>query len=129
MQRQQVEQPGGIEEVGGGAQWMNAAVPCVFALTHQDRELAGAGDRRAYFDSAMVLVRHAADPQPLIGEGWWWGEVIAQPRGGTRPVATVAAAPLPAERELAAITCSAAPRAAGLPVRRASPTLRSPCTP
>jgi XTP/dITP diphosphohydrolase len=29
----------------------------------------------------MVLVRHAADPQPLIGEGYWWGEIIAQARG------------------------------------------------
>ena len=29
----------------------------------------------------MVLVRHAADPQPLIGEGYWWGEIRAQARG------------------------------------------------
>ena len=32
-------------------------------------------DRRAYYYCAMVLVRHAADPQPLIGEGFWWGEI------------------------------------------------------
>ncbi len=44
-------------------------------------ELARAGDRRAYYYCAAVLVRHAADPQPLIGEGCWWGEVIAEPRG------------------------------------------------
>jgi len=44
--------------------------------------LAGSGDRRAYYYCAMVLVRHAADPQPLIGEGYWWGEISAQARGG-----------------------------------------------
>jgi len=43
--------------------------------------LAGSGDRRAYYYCAMVLVRHAADPQPLIGEGYWWGEISAQARG------------------------------------------------
>ena len=43
--------------------------------------LAGCSDRRAYYYCAMVLVRHAADPQPLIGEGYWWGEIIAQARG------------------------------------------------
>ena len=37
--------------------------------------LAAVSDRRAYYYCAMVLVRHAADPQPLIGEGWWWGEI------------------------------------------------------
>jgi XTP/dITP diphosphohydrolase len=29
----------------------------------------------------MVLVRHAADPQPLIGEGCWWGEISEHARG------------------------------------------------
>ena len=43
--------------------------------------LASCSDRRAYYYCAMVLVRHAADPQPLIGEGYWWGEIIAQARG------------------------------------------------
>ena len=44
--------------------------------------LASFPDRRAYYYCAMVLVRHAADPQPLIGEGYWWGEIIADARGG-----------------------------------------------
>ena len=44
--------------------------------------LATFPDRRAYYYCAMVLVRHAADPQPLIGEGYWWGEIIADARGG-----------------------------------------------
>lgn len=43
--------------------------------------LAPFADHRAYYYCAMVLVRHAADPQPLIGEGYWWGEIRAQARG------------------------------------------------
>ena len=43
--------------------------------------LAACTDRRAYYYCAMVLVRHAADPQPLIGEGCWWGEISEQARG------------------------------------------------
>ena len=43
--------------------------------------LNASDDRRAYYYCAMVLVRHAADPQPLIGEGYWWGEIIAAARG------------------------------------------------
>jgi XTP/dITP diphosphohydrolase len=29
----------------------------------------------------MVLVRHANDPQPLIAEGSWHGEILTAPRG------------------------------------------------
>jgi XTP/dITP diphosphohydrolase len=43
--------------------------------------LAAAPDHRAYYYCAMVLVRHAADPQPLIGEGYWWGEIRSEARG------------------------------------------------
>jgi len=43
--------------------------------------LAGKGDRRAHYYCVIVLVRHAADPQPLIAEGRWHGEVITPPRG------------------------------------------------
>lgn len=43
--------------------------------------LAAGSDHRAYYYCAVVLVRHAADPQPLIGEGYWWGEIVAQARG------------------------------------------------
>lgn len=45
------------------------------------RELASCADRRAYYYCSVVLVRHAEDPQPLIGEGYWWGEISAQARG------------------------------------------------
>jgi XTP/dITP diphosphohydrolase len=43
--------------------------------------LDGKGDRRAHYYCVIVLVRHAADPQPLIAEGRWQGEVISAPRG------------------------------------------------
>ncbi|GAA4341286.1 RdgB/HAM1 family non-canonical purine NTP pyrophosphatase [Pigmentiphaga soli] len=43
--------------------------------------LRGAADRRAYYYAALVLVRAADDPQPLIGEGAWHGEIVEQPRG------------------------------------------------
>lgn len=38
-------------------------------------------DRSAYYYAALVLVRHADDPQPLIAEGRWAGEVVDAPRG------------------------------------------------
>jgi XTP/dITP diphosphohydrolase len=44
-------------------------------------ELASTQDRRAYYFCVLVLVRHADDPEPLIAEGRWHGEVIDAPRG------------------------------------------------
>jgi XTP/dITP diphosphohydrolase len=44
-------------------------------------ELADTADRRAYYFCVLVLVRHADDPEPLIAEGRWHGEVIDAPRG------------------------------------------------
>ncbi|WP_265944997.1 RdgB/HAM1 family non-canonical purine NTP pyrophosphatase [Dechloromonas sp. A34] len=38
-------------------------------------------DRRAHFVSVIVLVRYADDPQPLIAEGEWHGEILAALRG------------------------------------------------
>jgi XTP/dITP diphosphohydrolase len=38
-------------------------------------------DRRAHYYCVVVLVRRADDPEPLIGEGRWYGEIIAPPRG------------------------------------------------
>lgn len=29
----------------------------------------------------LVFVRHADDPQPIIAEGEWHGEILASPRG------------------------------------------------
>ncbi len=43
--------------------------------------LAGQNDRRAHFVSVLVLCRSADDPQPIIAEGEWHGEILASPRG------------------------------------------------
>lgn len=38
-------------------------------------------DRRAHYYCILVFVRHADDPQPIIAEGEWWGEIVDTPRG------------------------------------------------
>jgi XTP/dITP diphosphohydrolase len=43
--------------------------------------LRGEASRRAHYYCVIVLVRHPGDPEPLIAEGRWHGEVIATPRG------------------------------------------------
>ncbi|HMV04622.1 MAG TPA: RdgB/HAM1 family non-canonical purine NTP pyrophosphatase [Accumulibacter sp.] len=37
--------------------------------------------RSARFVALIVFVRHADDPQPIIAEGEWPGEILAAPRG------------------------------------------------
>ena len=37
--------------------------------------------RAAHFYSVIVVLRHADDPQPLVGEGIWHGRVLLAPRG------------------------------------------------
>jgi len=43
--------------------------------------LAGKDDRRAHYYCVVVLLRHAEDPEPMIAEGTWAGEIVAEPRG------------------------------------------------
>ncbi len=43
--------------------------------------LHGATDRRAWYHAVLVLVLSAEDPQPLIAEGSWHGEIAHAPRG------------------------------------------------
>jgi XTP/dITP diphosphohydrolase len=38
-------------------------------------------NRRAHYYCVIVLVRHPDDPQPVIAEGSWHGEIIDTPRG------------------------------------------------
>ncbi len=45
------------------------------------RALAESADRRAHYYCVIVVVRHAADPQPLIAEAEWHGEILEAPRG------------------------------------------------
>lgn len=44
-------------------------------------ELSRKTDRRAFFISTLVAVRHAEDPQPLVAVGRWPGEILSAPRG------------------------------------------------
>ncbi len=37
-------------------------------------------DRKACYYCAMVFVRHALDPVPIIGTGQWCGEILMEPR-------------------------------------------------
>jgi len=43
--------------------------------------LKGQPNRKAHYYCVIVLVRHADDPEPLIAEGRWQGEIIDSPRG------------------------------------------------
>jgi XTP/dITP diphosphohydrolase len=43
--------------------------------------LAGNPNRAAHFVSLIVFVRHADDPQPIIAEGEWHGEILPAARG------------------------------------------------
>lgn len=44
-------------------------------------DLQGKTDRRAHYVAVLVFVHHADDPQPIICEGEWHGEIIDTPRG------------------------------------------------
>lgn len=43
--------------------------------------IAGTGNRNAHYYCVVVMVRRPDDPEPLIAEGRWHGEVIAEARG------------------------------------------------
>lgn len=38
-------------------------------------------DRKAHYYCVIVVLRHGQDPQPLIAEGLWRGEILRSPRG------------------------------------------------
>ncbi|MDW8467866.1 MAG: RdgB/HAM1 family non-canonical purine NTP pyrophosphatase [Burkholderiales bacterium] len=44
-------------------------------------ELSGRDDRAAHYTCVMVLLAHADDPEPLVAEGRWAGEIARSPRG------------------------------------------------
>ncbi|MGA7593740.1 MAG: RdgB/HAM1 family non-canonical purine NTP pyrophosphatase [Gallionella sp.] len=45
------------------------------------REMQGVEDRRAHYYCVLVLLQHADDPQPMIAEGEWHGEIAQAERG------------------------------------------------
>ncbi|MEO7623341.1 MAG: RdgB/HAM1 family non-canonical purine NTP pyrophosphatase [Gallionella sp.] len=43
--------------------------------------MSGVADRRAHYYCVLVWLQHADDPQPLISEGEWHGEIAQEVRG------------------------------------------------
>ena len=44
-------------------------------------DLGAHADKSAYYYCVLVYVRHADDPQPVIADGVWRGQMMAAPRG------------------------------------------------
>lgn len=44
-------------------------------------DLAAHKDKSAYYYCVLVFVRQADDPQPIIADGCWHGEMVSEPRG------------------------------------------------
>jgi XTP/dITP diphosphohydrolase len=44
-------------------------------------DLAQHADKSAYYYCVLVYVRHADDPQPVIADGVWAGEIVTEARG------------------------------------------------
>ena len=76
-------------EALGGAPGVHSAYYAGDAGAREERDarnnaklLASLGAQRdAYYCCVMVLVRHAADPRPLVAEGLWRGEIARVPKG------------------------------------------------
>jgi XTP/dITP diphosphohydrolase len=45
------------------------------------QDLAAHEDKSAYYYCVLVYVRHADDPQPVIADGVWRGQIVADARG------------------------------------------------
>jgi XTP/dITP diphosphohydrolase len=43
--------------------------------------LRGVVDRHAHYACVLTLVRHPADPEPIIADGAWHGAIVDAPRG------------------------------------------------
>ncbi|HWP19376.1 MAG TPA: RdgB/HAM1 family non-canonical purine NTP pyrophosphatase [Burkholderiaceae bacterium] len=78
-----------VEALGGAPGVLSARYATLFGGPREDdannrellRQLAGVTERRARFVCALVAVRSANDPEPLIAMGRWEGEVLEAPRG------------------------------------------------
>ncbi len=78
-----------VDALGGAPGVLSARYATLFGGPREDeanndtllRKLAGVTDRRARFVSALVAVRSADDPEPLIAFGRWNGEVLGARQG------------------------------------------------
>jgi XTP/dITP diphosphohydrolase len=78
-----------VDALGGAPGVLSARYATLFGRPKSDAEnnavlleqMAARDDRRARFVSALVAVRSADDPEPLIAFGRWEGELLRAPRG------------------------------------------------
>jgi XTP/dITP diphosphohydrolase len=78
-----------VDALGGSPGVLSARYATLFGRPKSDDEnnqvllekMASQADRRARFVSALVAVRVADDPEPLIAFGRWEGEVLHEARG------------------------------------------------
>lgn len=78
-----------VEALGGAPGVLSARYATLFGRPKSDAEnnavllekLAGQADRRARFACALVAVRSAEDPEPLVAMGRWQGEILAELKG------------------------------------------------
>jgi XTP/dITP diphosphohydrolase len=78
-----------VDALGGSPGVLSARYATLFGRPKDDAEnnrvlleqMAAHDDRRARFVSALVAVRSAEDPEPLIAFGRWEGEVLREARG------------------------------------------------
>jgi len=78
-----------VESLGGAPGVLSARYATLFGQPKSDadnnrvllEQLAGKADRAARFVSALVAVRSADDPEPLIAMGRWQGEVLNKASG------------------------------------------------
>ena len=45
------------------------------------RDMQGIADRSAHYTSLLALVMSENDPEPIIAEGRWYGQIVEVPRG------------------------------------------------
>ena len=55
--------------------------PSVVAFTEKGEMLVGQTNRAAHYYCVIVVMRHGTDPQPLIAQGLWQGDILHAPRG------------------------------------------------
>jgi len=78
-----------VDALGGAPGVLSARYATLFGREKSDAEnnrvllekLAGVDDRRGRFVCALVAVRSAEDPEPLIAMGRWEGRVLEQLQG------------------------------------------------
>ncbi|MFG6448076.1 RdgB/HAM1 family non-canonical purine NTP pyrophosphatase [Roseateles sp. BYS180W] len=78
-----------VDALGGAPGVLSARYATLFGRAKSDAEnnrvlleqLQGKTERRARFVCALVAVRSASDPEPLIAMGRWEGEILQAPQG------------------------------------------------